>query len=485
MRLRPLPVHPVMTLARHYMADAARSRLFALLVLVWSASVLGGAVITSATARETAAAAAQEASARADYYDKIPNYRILFQNFFTQRRPSAPLAPLMAGVEYLAPTYIDYRPRFSPTFYYGDDIDPLMRFCVSPDLAATVGIVGLLVALLLCFDAVNGEIRSRNAHVLLCHGVSMPDIYMAKLVAHTLLLWTSFTPVFALSVGAFAMITGAPLAPLFGQLFGFLVVCLLYLAFAVALFGTISVFARRPAASFFAGVAAFVGIVYVAGFAAESVVNAALHDDYGPGDLVQDKVLYSRNIHRAYDQPVQRIWDKFRGYAWDDIPNIRERDAEFVEMLVRFSVENSEGTLDADRAYFTKLRRRNDATLYASMVVSPYVAFTRALSVLADTSIDADFAMTKTAGEDMFRKYRDAWSASAAAGFAWERTAPRKWILTPGRAPMHLGDFELEAPRQTWTERFGRLAPAVGVLVAFAALLVVAGRRKARRLVLL
>jgi len=122
----------VRILATHYVETAIRSRLFAFLVLAWVVVILGGATINSCVARQASLSRGAEATARAAYYAEIPNRRLLFQNFYTLRRPSAPLAPMATGVEYLAATYIDYRPRFSPTFYYGDDLNPLMRFCKSP-----------------------------------------------------------------------------------------------------------------------------------------------------------------------------------------------------------------------------------------------------------------------------------------------------------------------------------------------------------------
>lgn len=466
-----MPLRTLKVLVKYYLLEAVRTRLSFLLLLMWSLVFVAGIAINTRAYQARTAQNEREANVIESYLAGFPNVDLIFTQFYTLRRPSPPLSVFASGTDYMAPDHIDYRPRFSPTPYFGDDVDPMMRLFRPMDLTTIVGIIGFVLAILLCYDAVNGEVARKNILLLFLHGVRLWHVYVAKVVAFFILIAANFVLVYAVACAMFFAQTGRAPATFLPALIGMLVFSLGYILFSVISMCALSVLFRHVGGSLVFGVGLFIAFVYVTPFLAEYTAAKDVH--FSAGDLMEEKLLYSRKIHVQLDPPPER-----------PVPATYEQlKTEYTDWmgprLAAFALNNSNAAMEQDERFFARLFALSDVIERRALLLSPFMSFSSAISLFGDTSSENEKRYTTEFTRTFFLKYRSWYLETAKHGLKFGTPEERpfhQWMLTPGKAPIDFGKLgRPQYPMLSTQDQLAGAARPFGILLAYGLVFLVGG----------
>lgn len=245
------------------------------------------------------------------------------------------------------------------------------------DFRFVVGIIFSLLALLLTYDAVNGERRDGTLRLVLSNPVRVRDLLFAKWAGVNLLLVIAFGLSF---LAALAVALLHPLVQLDAGgvlrlgLLAFL--SLLYLAVFVSLGLLLSTLFREPAAAISAGLLLWVVLVFVVPGAAPLVAAT-------PGDDPRYVAsVAERQDDLGYDFRAVRQQHLDAGKDWQEANSLTSRFwSEVVEPeRARQAMRANEGFLNRREAVVARGRR------WARL--SPYGSFSFAATELAGAGVD-------------------------------------------------------------------------------------------------
>lgn len=144
-----------------------------------------------------------------------------------------------------------------------------------PSFINFIGFLGPLVGLALAFDSINGEMNRGTMSRLLAQPIYRDAVingkFLAGLTTITLMLVSIIVLVSALGILIIAVVpTGAELA----RLVAFLIVCILYVGFWLALSTTFSVVFRQSTTAALAGIASWIFLTFFVSMIADAIANA-------------------------------------------------------------------------------------------------------------------------------------------------------------------------------------------------------------------
>jgi ABC-2 type transport system permease protein len=163
-----------------------------------------------------------------------------------------------------------------------------------PSFITFISFLGPLVGLALAFDSINGEWNRGTLSRLLAQPIYRDAVvngkFLAALTTIALMLTSIFVIIGALGIWRLALIpTGEELL----RVLVFLIICILYVGFWLALATTFSVLLRQTATAALAGIAAWIFFTFFVGMIADTFANifAALNTVLDPAAALQAEQL--------------------------------------------------------------------------------------------------------------------------------------------------------------------------------------------------
>lgn len=144
-----------------------------------------------------------------------------------------------------------------------------------PSFITFISFLGPLVGLALAFDAINSEQNRGTLSRLLAQPIYRDAVingkFLAALVTIAIMLASIFVIVSALGILILALL---PAPEEIGRVLGFLIVCILYVGFWLALATMFSVLFRQPATAALAGIAAWIFFTFFVTMMADAIASA-------------------------------------------------------------------------------------------------------------------------------------------------------------------------------------------------------------------
>jgi len=163
-----------------------------------------------------------------------------------------------------------------------------------PSFITFISFLGPLVGLALAFDTINGEWNRGTLSRLLAQPIYRDAVvngkFLASLTTIAIMLTSIFVIIGALGIWRLALIpTGEELL----RVFVFLIICILYVGFWLALATTFSVLLRQPATAALAGIAAWIFFTFFVSMIADTFANifVALNNVLDPNAALQAEQL--------------------------------------------------------------------------------------------------------------------------------------------------------------------------------------------------
>lgn len=159
-----------------------------------------------------------------------------------------------------------------------------------PSFITFISFLGPLVGLALAFDAINGEQNRGTLSRLLAQPIYRDAVvngkFLAALMTITIMLASIFVIVSALGILTLAVI---PSPEELGRVLAFLIVCILYVGFWLALAMMFSVWLRQTATAALAGIAAWIFFTFFVTMIADAIAGALVTLDtlLDPGSMMQ------------------------------------------------------------------------------------------------------------------------------------------------------------------------------------------------------
>lgn len=481
-------------LTRLYLRETLRTRLAMAALATWMVLLLIGLGLAQVVRRADDARHIREDQALASFYGEIPSYLSFFENFYTVRRPTTPLSSVVAGASYLAPSYADCAPRYAPDLYYGDDVNPLLRMFQPLDLSIAIGVVGLLIAILLCHGAVNGEMERKNGVILLLYSATVRDIFYAKILANSLLIIGSFLAALLLLPAVMMIPYGSGITL---PLMSMAIAGSAYLFLSVVCATTLSLVVKKPGVSFVLLIGIALLWIYFIPFGVEHSFNLLKPSQLTASELTERKTRESRRLHAALDEALLRyfinpelansgeVQRQRIAQAWRErLPTTEElyqaRNDEG-DPILAFALDNSEDARKQNHDYQVYMKSRNESVTLMAVAASPFFALRHALAVLAKTSFIDEFNVIHAVTDSFYRKYRSWWFRGvtlAPLGTSREFRGPRfLWQSPEGFRHDLLG--EPEYPSQDAAEMRRHLSICAMSLICYALFFLLVGRRLA------
>lgn len=296
-------------------------------------------------------------------------------------RAMSPVAVLAAGLEPVVPE------RFSSTkegLRWGEArgaSDLVEALFGTFDLTFVVGTLFSLLAVLLTYDSVCGELSLGTLGLLLSYPVSRGSVLLAKVVANSILICVGLSASF-LVVLVSAVLNGFPLIDLANWL-GYLWVAALTLVAWTALGVTVSVYVRRPATAALIGLLLWVAGVFLVprgvGMIAETV--------HPPRRLVELNLQEDEEVSRLRSQYRRQLEAAFGQFIRGSAPDENRRG--------EFDRARKQAGADLDRsrrqvqerlwAAMERIEREREATTTAMALLSPEALFRQAAAELSWT----------------------------------------------------------------------------------------------------
>ncbi len=159
-----------------------------------------------------------------------------------------------------------------------------------PAFITFISFLGPLVGLALAFDTINSEQNRGTLSRLLAQPIYRDAVingkFLAALVTIAIMLTSIFVIVSALGILILALL---PAPEELGRVLGFLIVCILYVGFWLALATMFSVLFRQPATAALAGIAAWIFFTFFVTMIADAIASALVTLDmfFDPNAMLQ------------------------------------------------------------------------------------------------------------------------------------------------------------------------------------------------------
>ncbi|MGE0763395.1 MAG: ABC transporter permease subunit [Bdellovibrionales bacterium] len=389
------------------------------------------------------------------YYKNLHNAYLYFTNIYTVQRPVPALGFITQGTSFLAPNMSDYLPRYSANFYYSDDVNPLLRIFKPFDLTAIVGIVGCLMALLLTYQAINGEMLKKNLYLLELSGAHASSRYLSKLLSYQMVILSTFLLAFVLVLFALGQWLQIDLASHLKELQALALVSCVHIFFSVALGLALSAIFASPAKSFSMGIAIFLFQVFVIPLICVEWVSFTHPMKIGSTDLQERKINYSRFIHRRldpYNEEVRKKTQKLARLTPENLSTLWDEESK-VEFFM-FVTSNSNYAVNIDEDFFAMQSEFAARVAAIARWLSPYFALQLSIAETADVGIHAEKAMVHNIAHKHFIKYRLWFWDYFMSPLDYFSEPIHRWIFARNKTPQDIGAIgHVQAPRLPMSEK--------------------------------
>lgn len=254
------------------------------------------------------------------------------------------------------------------------------------DLRFIVGVIFSLLALVLSYDAINGERQAGTLKMILANPVSLRDVLAAKWLAINLVLGTAFLLAFlaALLLAAFDPLID--LGPLAGRLAGIGLVSLLYMAVFVSLGLLFSSLFTAPASAMAISLLAWVLLVFVVPGAAPYLGATTVGE---PPSYASSVAVRQDDL--GYDYRTIRQEHLDAGHDW---ATANRMTLEFWREVVE--PERARHVARTNQTFMNRKARLAERGQRLAML-SPYGLFSLAVTRLAGTGVEEQIAFERAA----------------------------------------------------------------------------------------